>query len=544
MKEFKKIFSLILLQHLLHYRWFVNRIYPGFVMGKRFAIISIVNLAIGIFIISFITAYSFFKIISNNVGISTITGEKIFIIYYILLFIYLMRNSFNEAYIRAFHSKDYYYLRLQKVSPITLQVAKIIDAFFLEIVLFILPIHLGITAPFIIVFHGIELWGWTTVFILVVILSLFLRGLFMIILYLIDNHKLQNRKTYSVVGKIVLWMIYGWFVSFSIMQYILNKEMLLSMASTILNIRMDEPLHNTWVFGGGLAIFLVSAILSFFYMYQKRIDRYRIEAKVIEKRKIYKIENALFRFKMKSKWVSLFLKDLLLLIRGEYISSGFLKANLVFFSFFLGAMSALSIHYNDGTKTGIVCMIIIVYQLISNELITQSISKISSIDQERNWLKFYYTHMNNPYFIYFSKLLLLFTISFCTLLISTIIILIIIRASLSIILLFLLSTFCISFISSMSFLVGNACFPNFKWETEDQINTSIPGYITENIFSKVFQIIIISISGTNTVFLFAQKITIQDFIVNNIELFTISTLIWAIILFFILRAPLWKGWKW
>lgn len=545
MKELRNTLSLIGLQHLLHFRWFVNRIYPNLVVNKKFTKMIIINVAVSMFILSFIAGYSIFKIISkNDIHISVQTGEKLFIVYYLLLFVYFVRNSFNEAYIRAFYSKDYRYLRLQKFSPFSLQISKIIDAFFLEIILLILPIHLGITLPFIFVFDLKELWGWMAVFILVIILSLSVRGLFMLSLFLIDSRKGKNRKILLNVLSAFFWLIIGWFLSFSIVQYVLNKEILMSLAENLLDLRLEEPLQKIWLFGGGAALLLIITLLFCLYANQMKIDAFRIGLKGPEKRRNNKIENALYSVKSNRKWVSLFLKDLLLIMRGEYISYGFVKASLVFFSFSLGILSALSVNYLDGKQTGIICLIIIVFQFISNELIIQSISKISSIDQERNWLKFFYPHMNNPYFIYFSKLLLMLMITVSLSLISTVVILLITQVSLPAALLLLLSSVCIPIVMAMSFLAGNACFPNFKWETQDQINTSLPGYITENIFLRVFQVVIISIIGANTAFLFAQKITVQDFIILSLETIIITGFIWVLLLFLILRAPLWKGWKW
>lgn len=546
MREMKRICSIILLQHLLHFRWFVNRIYPNLFISKVFIKMLIINLPIFIFILSFIVFFVVFNFItSNDINISLIIGERIFIFYYLLLLIYFVRNSFDEAYTRAFHSKDYYYLRLQNVSPFTLQVAKMIDAYFLEIVLYVFPIHLGLTLSFIISFNIVALWGWITVFLLVVMLSLSIRGLFMVILFWVDNHNILKRKGYVDIFGIIFMFFVGWFASFSLVQYITNTDFIFTIMNKIINtFRLGgNPFKKIWFIGGTITIIIFVSNFTYLYFFQKIIDKYRIGLRVKEKRKIGKLEQGLFSQKSTAKFIPIFTKDLILLFRGEYISIGFIKANFVFFSFFLGVISALSFELYESKYIGVICLMIIVYQMVSNELITQSISKISSIDQERDWLKFYYPHMNNPYFVYISKFILQFSISFGTLLISTIVILLFIKVSFNIILLLLLSSFCVTLISSLSFLVGNACFPNFRWETQDQINTSIPGYITENIFIRIYQVIIISFLGAYVAFLYAEKITISNFILNSLITFSISTLIWALIIFLTLRAPLWKGWK-
>lgn len=107
----------------------------------------------------------------------------------------------------------------------------------------------------------------------------------------------------------------------------------------------------------------------------------------------------------------------------------------------------------------------------------------------------------------------------------------------------MLSALCICITLTLSFILGSACFPNFSWESKDKVNTSVLGHLIENLFIRSYEVINVAFIGTKAAFLYAEKISLQDFLFSYIQVILVTTLIWSFIILIILKAPLWKGWK-
>ncbi|MEI4679946.1 hypothetical protein WAG13_32240, partial [Bacillus cereus] len=278
--------------------------------------------------------------------------------------------------------------------------------------------------------------------------------------------------------------------------------------------------------------------------YQNCFNIYKIkDAQIENKEKGSILINIFMSEKIHSKIFNVFFKDLLLLIRGENLSLGFIKGGLIASACSLGVITAFSMNFSQGHHQGIFIIIVLFHQIVLSGLLSAKVGKLSSIDLEKSWIILYQSRLKNPYFIYVAKFYLHFLTIFPIILFSTCILLFFIKVSFFLILCFLLSALCICITLTLSFILGSACFPNFSWESKDKVNTSVLGHLIENLFIRSYEVINVAFIGTKAAFLYAEKISLQDFLFSYIQVILVTTLIWSFIILIILKAPLWKGWK-
>lgn len=145
MGKIRSIFTLIFMQHILHFRWLVSRYNPYLILNKRMVLQVIITLSISLSLVFYFTFLSVFHFIQmSGITLSLSLIKKMYAIFYILLFISLVRGSFNDVYLRAFFSHDIQLLRLRNLNPFNIQFAKLVDTYFLNIIMFVLPLQIGI----------------------------------------------------------------------------------------------------------------------------------------------------------------------------------------------------------------------------------------------------------------------------------------------------------------------------------------------------------------------------------------------------------------
>lgn len=546
MEEIKRIFTLILLQHVLHFRWIISRFNPYVVLSPK----AILNTIITSSILLGIGCYFLFSIIfhlfkMNDINIPLSLMEKLFCLYYVLLFFYLIGNSFREVYIRSFFSNDYNLLKLRDLSPFSIHFAKLVDAFFLEIIILVIPFHIGMYFSITRTFNLQISLSWFLGIVSIPILALLVRMITMTCMYIFGNKTTDYFSIYTKILFFSFQLLCSGAISFTIVYYIKDRNLF----NVWIHILNKWQLNSYFIYYSHTVVIVMILTLSvmvvgLLHRFKDKLELYKLNSNGNTFSKKEGFISKLFMLeKTYSKVRSLILKDLLLLIRGENISLGFIKAGLISSSAFLGILIALSQNLSANKHQGIFILLILIHQMILAALLTMGLGKICSLDFERNWLFIYYSKLKKPYFIYLAKGLLHFLILFSILILSTILLSCYLNSSyLGLIILFI-SAFCICLTGTLSFLVGSVCFPNFTWESKDQINTSFLGHVTENVFIRSYEIINISFIGVKVVFLFAGKITLSIFLFSFLKIIAITTVIWCSIIFFILKAPLWKGWK-
>ncbi|MES5943657.1 MULTISPECIES: hypothetical protein [unclassified Bacillus cereus group] len=546
MEVIKRIFVLVLMQHILHFRWIISRFNPYVVLSSKKILNTIITVSI-LLSISYYFLLSIFIYLfkMNDINISLSLMEKLFCLYYLLMFFYLIGNSFREVYIRSFFSNDYKLLRLRNLGSFSIHFAKLVDAFFLEIIILVIPFHIGMYFSITRAFNLEIPLSWFLGIFSIPILALLVRMITMILMYIFGNKTADCFSIYTKILFLGFQLLCTGVISFTIVSYIKDRNIL----NAWINILSTSNFNPYFIYYSHIVMIIIILvlsliILSLLHRYKDQLELYKLNNNDHFLPNKGKYLSKLFMLeKTYSKVRSLILKDLLLLIRGENLSLGFIKAGLISSSAFLGILIALSQNFSANKHQGLFILLILIHQMILAALLTMGLGKICSLDFERNWIFVYYSKLKNPYFIYWAKGLLHFLILFSVLILSTILLSIYLNSSyLGSIVLFI-SAFCICLTGTLSFLIGSVCFPNFTWESKDQINTSFLGHVTENIFIRSYEMINISFIGVKVVFLFAEKITLSIFLLSFLKIIAITTVIWCLIIFLILKAPLWKGWK-
>ncbi|MFB1052279.1 hypothetical protein [Paraliobacillus sp. JSM ZJ581] len=540
-----KIFiNLIFNHHLLHFRWLVNRINPYLVLDKRTVSLSIISTAFFLIPISYIFFLILFNI-SKNFGIdfsSTHIASNVYFLYYILLINYLIFSSFKEGYVRVFKSPDYHFLKLHKVKVNYILYAKLIDAFFLGIVIFILPLNIGFYFSFVKSFKNDLPISALIMIIPIIFFALLLRVLIMVFINILDNKPIIS----SVIGKFFIFIstiFIGWLTS----NLLINK-------STIGYENAIELLNRLQInsaFFSVKGIFLLTVVtlvillinLLILKRVEKFIDKQRLEGSGKFKKNKLVLKHLIINSKSKSRVLNILYKDLILLFRGERLLGTFIKISFVLSGFSIGLVFTLSKDFYNRYQIGVIILIILVFQLFLANIISASMGKVSSIESERDWLTLYYPNLEKPHFIYIAKFILQFFICFFGVLFSTILLFFLSDFSIMIFISMIISAVCICLISVLSFILGSASFPNFHWESEEKINTSILGHIIQSIFTGLYGLINFTIIATNTSYLYAKKITLDTFLNEYIYINLVLTFVFGILIIIILQAPLWKGWK-
>lgn len=545
MSKVNNIFTIIFMQHILHFRWLVSRYNPYAVLNKKMVLQIIITLSIVfgfVFYFTFLSIFHFVQI--SGITLSVSLMKKMYAIFYILLFISLIKGSFNDVYLRAFFSHDIQLLKLRNLSTFNIQFSKLIDTYFLNILIFVLPLHSGMFYAMIKI-SGVKMswYSFCTIF-GVVIFALFFRMTILLLTYIFGKGNSNSSIVTSSFIFLFKLLIFGC-ITFIVVRYFFDRN-LLNVWINVLN-QSDYFINFFDYWYQWLPILIiVSLVFNIFLLrkYECHFNVYKIEDKQIKDKKKDSIFTELFiSEKVYSKVLNIFFKDLLLLIRGESLSLGFIKGGLIASACSLGVITAFSMSFSQEHHQGIFIIIVLSHQIVLAGLLSAKIGKLSSIDLEKSWIVLYQARLKNPYFIYIAKFHLHFLTIFPIILISTFILLFFIKVSFFLIVCFLLSALCICLTVTLSFILGSACFPDFNWESKDKVNTSILGHLTENLFIRSYEVINIAFIGTKVAFLYAGKIEIQDFLYSYIQVILITTLIWNVIILIILRAPLWKGWK-
>lgn len=549
MQTIKDIGILIRLQHLLHFRWLISRILPNIVINLRMLLKIVTGLWILLGLCTYLACYAVFLILQNNgILLPADLAPKIQFLFLLLFFFYLLTHSFQEVYIRAFSSQDYFLLRTRGQSPFAIQTAKLIDAFFLEVILYGIPIQTGIMISSIQTVDSFSFILWVLPFGTIVLFALICKIFLLILLFTLNRKSFRIGSLSTRVILFFLQLFIGGVISFTIIRYMNNHLLLSNWMQAFIEWKWDIWFLSTgYVWITLLGLLLIPAAISPVWMWNKSWDVLRwnnIEQGEGTKR-ISILSNFFMSPRIRSKTVNLITKDLLLTTRGETISWEFIKKVWLSSSCMIGAFVAFS--YNLAGKEqisqGILLLLATISQMVLATFATIAAGKVTSLDTERNWIVLHFVRLKNPYFIYRAKAILHFLFvfpiicmhSFAILLLAPILPL----GSVYV----LTSAFCISLTSTLSFIVSSVCFPNFGWEDKDQINTSLLGHVTESAFILIYVLINISFVGAKAAFLYAEKIAVQDFLMSSFLCLLLTTAIWNVLLILILRSPVWKGWK-
>ncbi|EKS8355346.1 hypothetical protein QC466_005206 [Bacillus cereus] len=545
MGKISNIFTLIFMQHILHFRWLVSRYNPYLILNKKMVLQVIITLSISLSFVFYFTFLSVFHFIQmSGITLSLSLIKKMYAIFYILLFISLVRGSFNDVYLRAFFSHDIQLLRLRNLNTFNIQFAKLVDAYFLNIIMFVLPLQIGIFYSMIKV-SGLKLpfYSFCTIF-GVLIFALLCRMTLLLVTYIFGKgNSNSSLVTHSLI--FVFKLLIAGFITFIVVRYFFDKHLLNVWINVLNHSDYFINVFDYWyLWLPLLTIILFLLNIFILHKYQNLFNIYKIkDAQNENKEKGSILINIFMSEKIHSKIFNVFFKDLLLLIRGENLSLGFIKGGLIASACSLGVITAFSMNFSQDHHQGIFIIIVLFHQIVLSGLLSAKVGKLSSIDLEKSWIILYQSRLKNPYFIYVAKFYLHFLTIFPIILFSTCILLFFIKVSFFLILCFLLSALCICITLTLSFILGSACFPNFSWESKDKVNTSVLGHLIENLFIRSYEVINVAFIGTKAAFLYAEKISLQNFLFSYIQVILITTLIWSFIILVILKAPLWKGWK-
>ncbi|MEK4502818.1 hypothetical protein [Bacillus sp. FSL R12-0069] len=545
MGKIRNIFTLIFIQHILHFRWLVSRYNPYLILNKRMVLQVIVTLSISLSLVFYFTFLSVFHFLqTTGITLSLSLIKKMYVIFYILLFISLIRGSFNEVYLRAFFSHDVQLLRLRNTKTFNIQFAKLVDAYFLNIIIFVLPLQVGIFYSMIKV-SGLKMpfYSFCTIF-GIIIFALICRMTLLLVTYIFGKGNSNSSLVTNTLIFVFKVLIAG-LTAFVAVRYFFDKHLLNVWINVLNHSDYFSNVFDYWY--RWLPLLTIILFIFNIFILRKKENDFNIykmmDSKIRNKEKGLILINIFMSEKIHSKIFNVFVKDLLLLIRGENLSLGFIKGGLITSACSLGVITAFSMNFSHDHHQGIFIIIILFHQMILSGLLSAQVGKLSSIELEKNWIILYQSRLKNPYFIYVAKCYLHFLTIFPIILFSTCILLFFIKISFFLILCVLLSAFCVCIVVTLSFILGSVCFPNFRWESKDKVNTSVLGHLTENIFIRSYEVINIAFIGTKSAFLYAKKILLQDFLFSYIQLILVTTSIWSVIILIILKAPLWKGWK-
>lgn len=549
MKTIKHIGLLIGLQHLLHFRWLVSRILPNTVISLKRLLQIVAGAWVLVGLFTYFSCYALFLVLQNNwITVSLDLAAKMEFLFCLLFFSYLLTHSFQEVYIRAFSSQDYFLLRTRGQSPFAVQFAKLVDAFFLEVLLYGIPFQAGIIIAIIQAAGSYSPILWILLFWAIVLFALLCKMSLMVLLFAVNKPSFRIGSFSTRVIFFLFQLFIGAGISYAIIRYLNNRQFFSHWMQAFMEWKWDNGFLITgyvWVVLASLL--LMPAVIAPVYVCNKSwdISRWNKEEQGKETNK----RSFLTRFFMspgiRSKTLNLIMKDLLLTTRGETISWEFIKKVWFSSSCMLGGFAAFSYHLTgkEQLSQGVLLLLVIISQMILAALATIAAGKVTSLDTERNWIILHFVRLENPYFLYRAKAILHFFFVFPIVCIHTFIILLFIPVSPLGSVYVLASAFCISLTLTLSFIVGSVCFPNFGWENKDQINTSLLGSISESVLFLFYDFINISFVGVKAALLYAEKISEQDFLISSLQCLLLTTAVWNVLLILILRTPVWKGWK-
>lgn len=466
----------------------------------------------------------------------------------LLFFSYLLTHSFQEVYIRAFSSQDYFLLRTRGQSPFAVQFAKLVDAFFLEVLLYGIPFQAGIIIAIIQAAGSYSPILWILLFWAIVLFALLCKMSLMVLLFAVNKPSFRIGSFSTRVIFFLFQLFIGAGISYAIIRYLNNRQFFSHWMQAFMEWKWDNGFLITgYVWLVIASLLLMPAVIAPVYICNKSWDISRWNEE--EQRKETNKRSFLTRFFMspgiRSKTLNLITKDLLLTTRGETISWEFIKKVWFSSSCMLGGFAAFSYHLTgkEHLSQGILFLLVIISQMVLAALATIAAGKVTSLDTERNWIVLHFVRLENPYFLYRAKAILHFFFVFPIVCIHSFIILLFIPVSPLGSVYVLASAFCISLTLTLSFIVGSVCFPNFGWENKDQINTSLLGSITQSVPIVFYNIINVSFVGAMAAFLYVEKISEQDFLISSLQCLLLTTAVWNVLLILILRTPVWKGWK-
>ncbi|QHZ49498.1 hypothetical protein [Paenibacillus larvae] len=549
MKIIKHIGLLIRLQHLLHFRWLVSRILPNTVVS----LIRLLQMVTGLWILlglcTYLACYALFLVLQNNgVLLPVDLAPKIEFLFCLLFFFYLLTHSFQEVYIRAFSSHDYFLLRTRGQSPFAIQMAKLIDAFFLEVLLYGMPIQAGIIISSIQAAGSYSFILWIFSFGAIVLFALICKTSLMILLFALNR---QSFRIGSFSMRVILFffqLFIGAGISYTVIRYMNIHSSFSNWIQAFMEWKWDIWFLSTgYLWLALLGLLLIPTIVGPVYAWNKTWDvsRWNKKEQGEETKKLSFLTRFFMSPGIRSKTLNLIMKDLLLTTRGETISWEFIKKVWLSSSCMLGGFVAFSYHLTgkEGISQGVLLLLAIISQMVLAGFATIAAGKVTSLDTEKNWIVLHFVRLENPYFIYLAKAFLHFFFVFPIVCIHTFVIILFVPIPPLGSVYVLTSAFCISLTSTLSFIVGSVCFPNFGWENKDQINTSLLGHITESAFILVYDLINVNFVGVKAAFLYAEKINVQDFLMSSFQCLLLTTAVWNVLIIIILRTPVWKGWK-
>ncbi|WP_324698899.1 hypothetical protein [Geobacillus icigianus] len=543
---------LIKMQHILHFRWIVNQMNPYIVVTKRklLSFFLIIPFAIGMIIYFFLKGL-FYLMLSNDFQPTKEQVEVTLSFLYLALFWRLLTHSYREVFLRAFYSNDYKFLTIHNNDMISIRLAKLVDAFFLNIIFFTLPFFVGASLAFNHVFIGyhIHIMYYILDTFLVIGLALITRMLIMSLSGLLKQQKSSKARSWFVslpfyFVRLGITALVGYFSFYIIYNSSAMKTIIKKFQSFEWFTGLITSLYfpTNWVLQG---LYIPFIILLLFGIYVLLWIHKKFKGAILGTDSIqrgnFTIPNLLFK-KTNSKLGNLFYKDLLLLVRNRELVLPQLRLFLTLAALFLGislAVSELGWFRIDAVSFST----IVVFQLLVTAFAGNMVTRVTSIDAEGKMIKVLLIHLKNPFKLFQAKFILhflfLLLINFMVSLIFTIAI----KANVKVITFGFVSLLLISIVSSLSFLVANVIFPRFDWEDESRIGTSDKANILESIILRIYELINITVFGTSGAFLYAHRLNEQTFFQYSIGCILLTSLSWSVILLIVMRYPWWKGWK-
>ncbi|MGG3573692.1 hypothetical protein ABES80_14605 [Bacillus gobiensis] len=551
------IVSLVLMQHILHFRWIVSQFNPYLLVTKRnlFTFFLIVPIVIGI-IIYFFSKAIFYLILSNGFKPTEEILTTSFSLFYFILFWRSVTHSYREVLLRAFFSKDYKLLQMHYNNLVIIRLAKLVDVYFLGFIFFTFPFFIGVSLAFNHVFDGdhIAVVYYTLNIVLLMILALLTRMMTMSISVLLG--KTASKKSKNLTLSLVFYFLKLMgliIVGYVMFKSIYNKsefgllfDQLKSFQSFqwLINFLTSPFLPTNWTLYGlyiqqGTLIFLglcgvVILHIRFQFSFFNKVDDYSQTTKVLIFGKLF--GNA------KSTFSNLVYKDILLLSRNYVLVLPQLKVLLYIIMLLFGTSLAIS-EIGWFKVEAISFSSIFVVQLLVSTFAGNMVTRVTSVDSEGKMIKTLLVHLEKPFKLFLAKGILhsLF-LAIINFLIS-VIFFIAIQASVKVVVFSIISLILISIVSSLSFLTGSVIYPRFDWDDESRIGTSSKANLLESIILRIYELLNITIMSTIGVFLYSQRLSENEFLQYSVGCIFATSLLWTVILVFVLRYPWWKGWK-
>ncbi|MFD1954465.1 hypothetical protein ACFSL6_09895 [Paenibacillus thailandensis] len=547
--------SLIRLQHLLYFRWFVSQFTES---ASRLNHFHVVLILLGVpLLVSFIGYYLFRAIFllvrSGGIEPAYVDAGIAFSLIYLFLGIGFVFGSYRETYIRAFHSKDWEFIRIHhgpgRIAAV--QAAKLFDVYLWHFVFPFVPLVVSASLAFNGVFQTKIPAAWYTYGIVILAAgSLAVRMLAMLLSHLYRRSGERRRgaaglavyfaKTLVVAVVcygIVKWMAVGSFAELLPIQAKSLYDWLLLLTW--------PAIPTNWLLYGRVVPFVFAVVASWaavMLLLVRNEDRLlSIQNELPERIRRTKRRFA-GAFGGTSAVRNLLLKDLILLYRDVYRVMPHIRSYVLV----LMALGGIGLAIRDIgwiQSPAVSFSALFAAQLFLASFASDLVARVTSVDAEGMMMSVLLTHLRSARKILLSKFILHFCLITALVSASTILLALVMGVSPLMFATGLLSMILINLVSSMGLVVSTGMYPRFDWEDESKINTSEKAGLTESLLIRTYELANVTVTGTSGALLFGNRLDESAFFAASLIGLIATSAIWLAAGAWLLNKPWWKGWR-